>query len=150
MQKIFPKIDSVRKSSAPHKPGKFPTFVKQATLIDTAVENSLPDKLKNAAQINIVTSARKKNPRILPAVCNGTGTSPIFIAGIIFGCNILRISVAVILNRIITRTILNPPVTEPIQPPVAAIRKTKNLSKSPTLWFAPSSTKPVVDTNEAI
>ena len=85
MQKIFPAADKVLKVSASHSPGKNPTFDRQAIDIATASENVAPVKLNTAAQINIVNSARKKNPRILPTVCIGTGNSPTLIAVIMRG-----------------------------------------------------------------
>ena len=85
IQKIFPKFDKSLKLSASHKPGKFPTVDRQAIDIETASENVAPAKLSTPAQINIVTSARKKYPRILPTVCIGTGTLPTRIAVIMRG-----------------------------------------------------------------
>ena len=76
MQKIFPKFDRAMKLLASHKPGKFPTVDRQAIDIETACENVGPVKLNIAAQINIVTSARKKKLKILPTVFIGTGISP--------------------------------------------------------------------------
>ena len=85
MQKIFPNADKVLKFSASHKPGKFPTVDKHAIDIATDSEKVLPVKLKTAAQINIVTSARKKKLKILPAVFIGTGMEPTRIAVIMRG-----------------------------------------------------------------
>ena len=85
MQRTFPNADKFLKLSASHKPGKFPTFDRQTTDIDTASEKVGPVKLRAAAQINIVMSARKKKLKILPTVRMGTGAEPIRIAVIMRG-----------------------------------------------------------------
>lgn len=129
-QKIFAASESLIKTSGSTIPGKLPTFVKHTAEIPTASENCEPVKLKIPAHTNKVMNTKKKYPKIRPTICGGTAVWFTRTEGIICGWIVFFSSAAVVLNNTKTRINFKPPVTEPIQPPHIAIRKTKNLSKS--------------------